>query len=84
MIIENSMQNVNGNAGIFLAKQVLDKAASFKKFDERCNKPKSRTCQTYSNSSIIKSQVALMVLGKTSYCDIVAHQKDDLFADAIC
>ena len=26
---------------------------------------------------------ALMTLGKTSFCDIAAHQKDDLFADAI-
>ena len=32
-IVEESAQNVNSNAGIFLAKQILDAVPSFGKFD---------------------------------------------------
>ena len=32
-IVEKSTQNVNSNAGIFLAKQILDRLPSFAKFD---------------------------------------------------
>ena len=82
-IVEESSQNVNSNAGIFLAKQILDTIPSFDKFDSCQPSEKSLACQTYSNSSIAKAEVALMTLGKTSFCDIAAHQKDDLFADAV-
>ena len=82
-IVEESSQNVNSNAGIFLAKQILDTIPSFDKFDSCQPSEKSLACQTYSNSSIAKAEVALMTLGKTSFCDITAHQKDDLFADAV-
>ena len=81
-IVEESSQNVNSNAGIFLAKQILDAIPSFAKFDSCQPSEKSLACQTYSNSGIAKAEVALMTLGKTSFCDIAAHQKDDLFADA--
>ena len=82
-IVEESSQNVNSNAGIFLAKQILDAIPSFGKFDSCQPSLKSVACQTYSNSSIAKAEVALMTLGKTSFCDIAAHRKDDLFADAV-
>ena len=82
-IVEESSQNVNSNAGIFLAKQILDAIPSFGKFDSCQPSLKSVACQTYSNSGIAKAEVALMTLGKTSFCDIAAHQKDDLFADAV-
>ena len=82
-IVEESAQNVNSNAGIFLAKQILDAVPSFGKFDSCQPSLKSVACQTYSNSCIAKAEVALMTLGKTSFCDIAAHQKDDLFADAV-
>lgn len=82
-IVEESSQNVNSNAGIFLAKQILDDIPSFGKFDSCQPSEKSLVCQTYSNSGIAKAEVALMTLGKTSFCDIAAHQKDDLFADAV-
>lgn len=82
-IVEESTQNVNSNAGIFLAKQILDGIGSFGRFDSVQPSAKSAYCQTYSNSSVAKAAVALMTLGKTSFCDIAAHQKDDLFADAI-
>ena len=71
---------VNSNAGIFLAKQILDAIPSFGKFDSHQPSLKSLACQTYSNSGIAKAEVALMTLGKTSFCDIAAHQRDDLFA----
>ena len=67
----------------FLAKQILDDIPTFGKFDSCQPSEKSLACQTYSYSSIAKAEVALMTLGKTSFCDIAAHQKDDLFADAI-
>ena len=79
-IVEESAQNVNSNAGIFLAKQILDAVPSFGKFDSCQPSLKSVACQTYSNSCIAKAEVALMTLGKTSFCDIAAHQMDDLFA----
>lgn len=82
-IVEESSQNVNSNAGIFLAKQILDAIPSFGMFDSCQPSLKSIACQTYSNSCIAKAEVALMTLGKTSFCDITAHQKDDLFADAV-
>lgn len=82
-IVEESSQNVNSNAGIFLAKQILDNIPSLGKFDSCQPSAKSLVCQTYSNSVIAKAEVALMTLGKTSFCDIAAHQKDDLFADAV-
>lgn len=82
-IVEESSQNVNSNAGILLAKQILDAIPSFGKFDGCQPSLKSVACQTYSNSGIAKAEVALMTLGKTSFCDIAAHQKDDLFADAV-
>ena len=82
-IVEESSQNVNSNAGIFLAKQILDDIPSFGKFDSCQPSPKSVACQAYANSQIAKAEVALMTLGKTSFCDVAAHQKDDLFADAI-
>ena len=82
-IVEESSQNVNSNAGIFLAKQILDRIPSFAKFDSCQPSLKSIACQTYSNSCVAKAEVALMTLGKTSFCDIAAHQRDDLFADAV-
>ena len=82
-IVEESSQNVNSNAGIFLAKQILDRIPSFSKFDGCQPSLKSIACQTYSNSCVAKAEVALMTLGKTSFCDIAAHQRDDLFADAV-
>ena len=82
-IVEESSQNVNSNAGIFLAKQILDSIPSFEKFDSCQPSLKSIACQTYANSGIAKAEVALMTLGKTSFSDITSHQKDDLFADAI-
>lgn len=81
-IVEKSTQNVNSNAGIFLAKQILDRLPSFAKFDNDEVSRRSVANRIYSNSSIAKAEVALMTLGKTSFCDIVAHQKDSLFVDA--
>ena len=69
-IAEESSQNVNSNAGIFLAKQILDAIPSFGKFDSCQPSLKSVACQTYSNSGVAKAEVALMTLGKTSFCDI--------------
>lgn len=83
MIVEESTQNVNSNVGIFLVKQILDAVPSFGKFDGCQPSLKSQACLTYSNSAIAKAEVALMTLGKTSYSDIAAHQRDDLFADCI-
>ena len=73
-IVEESSQNVNSNAGIFLAKQILDSIPSLGKFDSCQPSAKSLACQTYSNSGIAKAEVALMTLGKTSFCDIADHQ----------
>lgn len=81
-IVEKSTQNVNSNAGIFLAKQILDRLPALAKFDSDEASLRSIANRIYSNSSIAKAEVALMTLGKTSFCDIVAHQKDSLFADA--
>ena len=61
----------------------MDRLGLLMRFDEFQPSRKSLSCQTYSNAGIVKAQVALMTLGKSSYCDIAAHQKDDLFADAI-
>ena len=61
-IVEESLQNVNSNAGIFLAKQILDAIPSFGKFDSCQLSAKSLACQTYSNSGIAKAEVALMTL----------------------
>lgn len=55
-IVEESSQNVNSNAGIFLAKQILDAIPSFGKFDSCQPSEKSLACQTYSNSSIAKAE----------------------------
>ena len=82
-IVEKSSQNVNSNAGIFLAKQILDRLPSFARFDSRQAPDKPAYRHIYPNSSIAKAEVALMTLGKTSFCDIVAHQKDSLFCDAV-
>ena len=83
MIVEESAQNVNSNAGIIFAKQILDAVPSFGKFDGCQPSLKSIACQTYANSTVAKAAVTLMTLGKTSFCDIAAHQRDDLFADAV-
>ena len=83
MILQKSTQNVNSNAGVFLAKQLLDRMGGFSRFDGWQKAARSVPCQRYSNSSLVKAQVALMSLGKTSFSDIAAHQRDDLFADAI-
>ena len=83
MILQRSTQNVNSNAGVFLAKQLLDRMGGFSRFDDWQKAARSVPCQRYSNSSLVKAQVALMSLGKTSFSDIAAHQRDDLFADAI-
>lgn len=83
MIVQKSTQDVNSNAGIFLAKQLLDRMGGFSRFDGWQKAARSVPCQRYSNSQIVKAQVALMSLGKTSFSDIAAHQRDDLFADAI-
>ena len=83
MIVQKSAQNVNSNAGVFLAKQLLDRMGGFSRFDGWQKSERSVPCQRYSNSSLVKAQVALMSLGKTSFADIAAHQQDDLFADAI-
>ena len=84
MILQKSTQNVNSNAGVFLAKQLLDRMGGFSRFDGWQKAARSVPCQRYSNSSLVKAQVALMALGKTTFSDIAAHQRDDLFADAIC
>ena len=84
MIVQKSSQNVNSNAGVFLAKQLLDRMGGFSRFDGWQKAARSVPCQRYSNSSLVKAQVALMALGKTTFSDIAAHQRDDLFADAIC
>ena len=84
MIVQKSSQNVNSNAGVFLAKQLLDRMGGFSRFDGWQKAARSVPCQRYSNSSLVKAQVALMALGKTTFSDIAAHQQDDLFADAIC
>ena len=70
-IVEKSTQNVNSNAGIFLAKQILDRLPSFAKFDNDEVSRRSVANRIYSNSSIAKAEVALMTLGKTSFCDRV-------------
>ena len=72
-IVEKSTQNVNGNAGTFLAKQILYRLPSFAKFDNDEVSRRSAANRIYSNSSIAKAEVALMTLGKTSFCDIVAQ-----------
>ena len=84
MILQKSTQNVNSNAGVFLAKQLLDRMGGFSRFDGWQKAARSVPCQRYSNSSLVKAQVALMALGKTTFSDIAAHQRDDLFAGAIC
>ena len=58
-IVEESSQNVNSNAGIFLAKQILDDIPSFGRFDSCQPSPKSVACQAYANSRIAKAEVAL-------------------------
>lgn len=82
-IVEESSQNVNSNAGIILAKQILDGLPSLARFDSCQPSRKSLSSQVYSNSCVAKAEVALMTLGKTSFSDIAAHQEDDLFADAV-
>lgn len=84
MIVQKSSQNVNSNAGVFLARQLLDRMGGFSRFDGWQKAARSVPCQRYSNGSPVKAQVALMSPGKTSFSDIAAHQRDDLFADAIC
>ena len=88
MIVQKSSQNVNSNAGVFLAgvflaKQLLDRMGGFSRFDGWQKAARSLAFQRYSNSSLVKAQVALMALGKTTFSDIAAHQRDNLFADAI-
>ena len=83
MIVEESTQNVNSNAGIIFSKQILDGIPSFGKFDGCQPSLKSISCQSYANSAVAKAAVTLMTLGKASFCDIAAHQRDDLFSDAV-
>ena len=65
MILQRSSQNVNSNAGVFLAKQLLDRMGGFSRFDGWQKAARSVPCQRYSNSSLVKAQVALEVRGET-------------------
>lgn len=84
MIIEKSCQKVNSNSGILLAKPLLDGLSELQKFDSVTPVSKrASSCRRHTNQGIIRSNILLGVMGKSSYCDISRHESDSLFAHVL-
>ena len=80
MTIQKSSQRVNSNSGIALSESILNHLTALKAFDSATSLSKhALACRKHSNLNIVRSNILLGIMGKTSYCDISRHANDSLF-----
>ena len=79
--IEQGQEEINSNAGICLAGNLLNKLQNLKAIDNM-NFPKVKKGHI-SHSGILKSMMGLLSLGKTDYANIELYRDDEIFREAL-
>ena len=79
--IEQGNEFINGNAGICLTGQLINKLKNLKSTD-KMNFPGVKKGHI-PHSGILKSMIGMLSLGKTDYANIELFAEDDIFKDAL-
>ena len=81
--IAKTSLNINSNAGLFAINRIVNSLSTINDFKNCENKSLSNDHAFFPTLAIIKSQIGLMCLGRTSFEDIDCFKEDELMKELL-